>query len=288
MPFFRFLTLTLISATLATGQQLKLGKQQSLTTDRHVVSEGETLYSIARRYHTSVQELLRLNPDLSRQTLRAGMTITVPLMPSRPQPSNQMVFHRVEKGETLYSIARKYGEKVDSLISWNKLKSSNLREGQQLVVGFIAPIPPMGPWTPEQEDQMRRLEQIHHPAEEGAKSAQKQKATSEKSPQHDQFEREKVSHKAHREQGIAVWSYSDYDDGNFYALHPTAPKGTEVVVTNPMNGRSVVVRVIGKLPQVQGNSDVIIRISQSAARQLNVLDERFIAHISYRIPSPDQ
>ncbi|MCS6916602.1 MAG: LysM peptidoglycan-binding domain-containing protein [Chitinophagales bacterium] len=280
--------MSLLLTGIVYGQQVQFGKPQHLAADRHVVAEGETYYSIARRYGTTVDQLLQMNPELNRQSLRAGMTITVPLVPPLRETAGEPVWHKVAKGETLYRIARNYGESVETLMTWNELTSPQLREGQSLIVGFVVPVPPVGPLTEQQEEQVRQMETKKLQAEEATKKALLRKKGEEKTARPVQSEQAEPLAKEYHEQGIAVWSSSDYDEGNFYALHPTAPKGTEVLVTNPMNGRTVVVKVIGRLPQVQDKNDVIIRISQSAARRLHVLDERFVAQISYRIPLTEQ
>jgi len=59
------------------------------------------------------------------------------------------------------------------------------------------------------------------------------------------------------------------------------------MITNPMNNKSVAVKVVGKLPDTSENENVMIKISASAAKKLGVLDSRFLAEISYRGIKPD-
>ena len=54
-------------------------------------------------------------------------------------------YHRVKRGETLSSIARKYGTNVVSIKSWNNLKSDNIREGQALKIYRKSPTPAAKP-----------------------------------------------------------------------------------------------------------------------------------------------
>ena len=58
-----------------------------------------------------------------------------------------------------------------------------------------------------------------------------------------------------------------------------------VTVKNMMNGRTVDVKVIGKLPATPENENVTIKISASAAKKLGVLDEKFLAEFYYRAES---
>lgn len=54
-------------------------------------------------------------------------------------------YHRVKRGETLSSIARKYGTNVVSIKNWNNLKSDNIREGQALKIYRKSPTPAAQP-----------------------------------------------------------------------------------------------------------------------------------------------
>jgi membrane-bound lytic murein transglycosylase D len=44
------------------------------------------------------------------------------------------VIHRVKRGDTLFSIARRYDTTVESLKEWNRLRSSNIQVGQRLTI----------------------------------------------------------------------------------------------------------------------------------------------------------
>lgn len=95
----------------------------------YVVKRGDTLYSIARRYGTSVQRLRADNGLTDTQTLVVGQALIVTL-PAR--------VHTVQAGDTLYSIARRYGVTVVELIQNNPelSQSTIIRPGQQLTVSF--------------------------------------------------------------------------------------------------------------------------------------------------------
>ena len=92
----------------------------------YVVKKGDTLYSIANQFQTSVQELISLN-NLKNNTLYIGQTILV----SDNTPQDVYV---VKRGDTLYSIANQLKTKVDILKDINNLTSDNLYIGQELKV----------------------------------------------------------------------------------------------------------------------------------------------------------
>ena len=83
------------------------------------------------------------------------------------------------------------------------------------------------------------------------------------------------------EKGVITWTKSNNDDGQYYALHPTAPIGTTITVKNMMNSKTLQIKVIGKLPNTADNQGVLMKISNSAARALNVLDDKFLSTVNY-------
>ena len=98
------------------------------STITHVVQKGETLYSIAKQYNTTVEAILKLN------NLSDPAKITVGLVLKIPAPPAQTSSYTVKKGDTLFSIARMFSISVDGLKTLNKLSSDSIKVGQVLVV----------------------------------------------------------------------------------------------------------------------------------------------------------
>lgn len=71
---------------------------------------------------------------------------------------------------------------------------------------------------------------------------------------------------------------------NMFCLHKTAPVGTQVTVVNPMNGKRLTLKVLGKIPNLAEDMGVAIKITYSAARQLNLRDNRFELKCTYKMP----
>ena len=103
----------------------------------HRVRNGESLSVIARRYGVSVQDLQRWNNITDPRTLRAGANITVFHSPAAPQPAGGgTVQYVVQRGDSLWSIARKYKVKVNDLKSWNSLGGSTIQPGQSIRINL--------------------------------------------------------------------------------------------------------------------------------------------------------
>lgn len=111
----------------------------------HKVRSGETLSKIARKYGTTVKNVKRwsgIKSDKLRigQRLIVGWNNGVPAITSSKKntksssQATQTTYHKVRKGETLSTIAHKYGTSVKQLKRANNLSGDNINVGQRLVI----------------------------------------------------------------------------------------------------------------------------------------------------------
>ncbi|MBN2164969.1 MAG: LysM peptidoglycan-binding domain-containing protein [Marinilabiliaceae bacterium] len=105
----------------------------------HVVTENETLYSIASKYNVSVGEIENSNPGLEQNNLPIGYVIRVPrFKPLKNQSLLESSFlqkHKVAKKETLFGISKHYNTEIDIIKKLNpNVDFSNLRKGIVLKV----------------------------------------------------------------------------------------------------------------------------------------------------------
>lgn len=126
-------------------------------TEIHVVEAGESLYKIAKKYGISLEKIKELNPDIKPEAIQIGDKITIlaskkevvdvaPKKAEKPQEKPIEVIsvdcedelgnkiHTVQKGETLYKIAKKYKIKLNDLKELNEEVVENLPEGYQLII----------------------------------------------------------------------------------------------------------------------------------------------------------
>ena len=145
------------SSTIYVPQHLAAGardflqspESRSLTGWRqYTIRKGDTLSRIANRTGVPTRVLCEIN-DINPRRLRIGASILVPggmdkqekgERASQPGKRNKRAVYTVAHGDTLYSIARKYGVSVDSLRQANSLKSKAvLQIGQVLHIPGIKP-----------------------------------------------------------------------------------------------------------------------------------------------------
>jgi len=137
---------------------------------KYTVGAGDTLYSIAKAFSTKISTLKKIN-SLSSNSLSVGQTLLVPpkIIGTNKQPSvlkktvsdqtqnqptknsseNQIVTNNydenknyslyldhyiVQKGDTLYTIAKKFDTSVDDIVSLNNLPSNEINVGETLLI----------------------------------------------------------------------------------------------------------------------------------------------------------
>ncbi|MBC8172825.1 MAG: LysM peptidoglycan-binding domain-containing protein [Chitinophagales bacterium] len=113
------------------------------------VSGGETVYAVSRKYGVPFANIVSANPGVDMNTVKAGQSILVPV-PEHPHPgakksatevreektnTSQTVIsnHTVAKGETMYSISKRYNVPITDLTHLNpEVKNYEIKEGQQV------------------------------------------------------------------------------------------------------------------------------------------------------------
>ena len=123
----------LSSNNLSVGQVLKLSydakKEDIKESNIYTVKKGDSLWLIANKYGTTVDELKNAN-NLKSNTLSIGQTL---IIPEKKENTNK-ISYVVKKGDSLWLIANKYDTTVEKIKSTNNLKSNTLSIGQVLVI----------------------------------------------------------------------------------------------------------------------------------------------------------
>lgn len=126
-------TNNLTSNILSTGQLLKI-PSALLPESTYTVKKGDSLYSIANKYNTTVDELKRIN-NLTSNILSIGQVLKLPSdKVSDVEKEENTISYTVQKGDSLYSIARKYSTTIDKIKDLNNLTTNLLSIGQVLLI----------------------------------------------------------------------------------------------------------------------------------------------------------
>lgn len=259
----------------------------------HTVKPKDNLMHIAETYGTTVANIKALN-NLTTINLRIGQVLKVPAkktpisketpeksvqvpvkntedkaekttnkIADAPQQNNakteEFIEHTVASNETIYSIATKYGLTINQLKEKNGLNTSSLNVGQKLIIKGERPT--IIASTNETTDEPT---ESHNPNLKHAASRYGLNQLEEK--------------------GTALWiEDKDLDPYKMLVLHRTAPIGTVIKITNPMNNRATFAKVVGKFIENESTKDVIILMTKAVADSLGALDKRFFCNLSYGV-----
>lgn len=121
----------LTSSNLEIGQQLKLksDSNNSSNKNQYIVKRGDTLYSIALKNNTTVDKLRELN-NLNTNTLTIGQILVLPIETN----IEEYDIYIVKKGDSLWSISRKFNIDINDLIELNNLNDLTLQINQSILV----------------------------------------------------------------------------------------------------------------------------------------------------------
>jgi len=175
--------------------------------------------------------------------------------------------YKVSAGETLYSIAKRFGTSVEDITTINGLTSTTLSPGQIIKVraGQAAP-PVQAPVTAKPD-----ATSVVVPADSA-------NAVKFNANHYGLYEKD--------EKGVATWmDDADLDPNKKLVLHRTAPIGTVIKITNPMTNLTTYAKVVGRFTDNEANKDVIIVVTKNVADSLGALDKRFHVSISYGSPN---
>jgi len=107
----------------------------------HIVEAGETIYAISKKYDISIDEIYRINELSADDKIGIGQKIylTDPFEgmndadnENKKSGNDSYITYSVKKGDTMYSISRKYNASVEDILEWNNKTDYSLKEGEIL------------------------------------------------------------------------------------------------------------------------------------------------------------
>lgn len=120
------------SITAEATTQIGLSQKDSNQPITHTVAKGETVYSIAKNYNISVDDIYQLNPGAA-SGIKEGQNIVI--YKPKSKKSIKVYNYTVQPKETIYGISKQFGISADELVNQNpELKTKALTEGQVLKI----------------------------------------------------------------------------------------------------------------------------------------------------------
>ena len=313
--------LSISTAIAQNGFRTIAGKKCQL----YKVVAKDTWSGLSRKYHKEIEELKAVNPGIN--DLKIGQIINIPventindkseiksdtsaeIRINKPVAANNASLksknklHVIEKGETLFGIARKYDVSANDIRKWNHLENDGIKAGQKLIVATTE----SASLKTEVKKQETTSEPILQPLDDKKLEAKNSEVKNDSkliaeasnkvippSPSPSELEykpmRTEVKHSSGKsgavievnESGMASWIRDgEINQSKFYALHRNAPPGTIIKVTNRMNGDYVFVKVVGKLPDTGDNDKQILKMSEAAAKRIGAINEKFQVELNY-------
>ena len=295
----------------------------------HTLKQGESLSMLAEQYHTSVGDIMRINGMHAESKLVYGAKIKIPstkaqadavkkgsnaVVKTSPvtKPANEIT-HVVTKGETLYSISKKYNINVEQIKTWNHLTDDNVKLGTLLIISdngsdkFA---------TTQTQNQRVETNTVTQPTEQtlvvntpdkqpdeniNSKASTQQDTKTQPLPQTQadinsqqqasdysgegyfasQFKERKSKNMQHVSGISKIFkTASGWTDGKYYILANDIEPGTIVKITAD-NGSAVYAKVLWNMGDLKENTGINFRVSNATAAALHVNESSFNVRVSF-------
>ncbi|MBC8591018.1 LysM peptidoglycan-binding domain-containing protein [Wansuia hejianensis] len=101
----------------------------------YTIKQGDTLYNLARRYNTTVEAIMAVNPGIDPNNLQIGQIICIPKGSTPPGCPPGTFSYTIKQGDTLYNLARRYNTTVEAIMAVNPgIDPNNLQIGQIICI----------------------------------------------------------------------------------------------------------------------------------------------------------
>jgi len=142
------LTCVFFLTTLVYYGQAKSTNIQSIDGKKyyvHKIEKGQSLYGVSKLYNVSLDQLYLINPEL-KTGAKAGQEIKVPYTATTspiapmtssagPVDTNRYLTYKILKGETVYSLSKKFNLSEKQITTYNPILAQGVKEGQIIVIG---------------------------------------------------------------------------------------------------------------------------------------------------------
>ncbi len=305
----------------------------------HTIKQGETLSALATKYATTVGNIMRLNGMNAKSQLTIGKAIKIPsgtipvTTPAVMEPKNPVIpkvvntvlkpetsvtitdiTYVVIKGESLFSIAKKFNTTDAQLKAWNNLPDNKINVGQLLIVGkepieksTIPVYTKPEVLTPIADKPLAAIKPVQEPSELTVLNAGSAKVTKPETPPittvkevikpqpaaiptnskyvetegyfAGYFNRKEKNANTTTGNAAVFKTTSGWSDKKYYVLINDITQGSIVRIT--ANNKSICAKVLGPLPDIKEDNGLLLRLSNSAAAMLGIENMRFDVVVNY-------
>jgi LysM repeat protein len=272
----------------------------------HIVQSGETVFSVARKYHVPPAMLADANKTSYNAPLPVHQRINVPVgaynkMPRQPQNNDESrpLYYRVQDESDLGRISKFAGVSQRTLQDWNHLSNNELTPGQRLLVGWIMYDATQLPvaTTPASTNVSKTIKNEPLPVpvkpvpqtveptimQEGIRDTAARDTLKVSVAAQMYNEQTNDGSSATTEKGSLVFfaAQSKSKAEPYFAFFNNAPKGTIIKVHNLSNDHIVYVKVLGPLPQTKMYYNALIGVSSYARVALGAPENKVWCELNY-------
>ena len=110
----------------------------------YTIKSGDTLYALARKYNTTVEAIMAINPGIDPNNLQIGQVICIPQAAPPVPPCPNGFYYTIKAGDTLYALSQRFNVPVQAIINANPgIDPNNLQIGQVICIPQVTPpVPP--------------------------------------------------------------------------------------------------------------------------------------------------
>lgn len=307
--FWILLTFLFLNNSFAQNKIIVQGSYPNLFL-QHKVAHGETMYSISKLYNFSAQQLARINGMADNEILSTDKILKITLGKNNFTQDGQSgedetlipLYHIVQPSETLFRISQNFGRiRIDFIREWNDLNNDVIKPEQKIIIGHL---------KIESKKASIVLDRIINTDETTSTTAQTEQpettqtntetttSTSSKTTEEEPNPEPVTNGKD--DEGFFVINYSvtsdnytsktgtaatfkttsGWTDRKYYVLINDVPAGTVVRITTD-NNKSICAKVLGALPEMKENKNLLLRVSNAGAAVLGISEKSFPIKVSY-------
>ncbi len=247
---------------------------QSKPFIQHQVSKGQTIFYLRYRFGLSELEFLNYNPSIKDKKINVDQWINIPVghliqfsIDSKSIPNYKTVYYKVREKENINSICRNRTQwDSKTFLKQNKITNNNIQENQIIKIGYLIDFNSVTKENTSISDNKIEI-----------KKTEADSISILKISRSDLDGHRMSTYKAET-RGVAVSIGSD--NGKYFALHNKAKRGNMIEIYNPVIEKSVLAKVIGKIPN-NYSKDIQVVVSTSVGNSIGAIGNKFFVYIRH-------